>query len=221
MKLDVNQVCLSGTLCERPVYSHETHGRNYYSLFIESPRLSGLTDKIRLLIPESLLPQSPNLGNPLRVEGGLRSYNNKSTQGSRLIVATLARTLSSGVQRPENNVTLTGTLCKQPVYRKTPLGREICDMILAVNRAFGRADYLPCIAWGANARLAGDFTVGDRIALEGRMQSRQYIKVINDREIAKTAFEISINKLQILTSEDKFESHISYDYGKDTIEQDL
>ena len=221
MKLDTNQVCLSGTLCELPVYSHESHNRNYYSLFIQSPRLSGLADTIRLLIPEYMLAQCPGLGQPLRVEGSLRSYNNKSAQGSRLIVAALVRTLSPGMEAPENKVFLTGTLCKQPIYRRTPLGREICDMIVAVNRSFGRADYLPCITWGANARLADAFTVGDRISLEGRMQSRQYIKMIDDREVCKTAFEISVNQLQIMTQEDKIEPHISSDCGKNTIGQDL
>ena len=131
----------------------------------------------------------------MKVEGQLRSFNNKSGQGSKLVISVLARTIVETLEEDRNCVHLTGALCKPPVLRRTPLGRCICDVMLAVNRRYGRADYLPCIAWGQVAVRVGRMQVGDTLALEGRLQSRQYTKVLEDTSETRTAFEVSIMQL--------------------------
>ena len=131
----------------------------------------------------------------VKVEGQLRSFNNKSGQGSKLVISVLARTLIQTLEEDRNTVLLAGALCKPPVVRRTPLGRCICDVMLAVNRRYGRADYLPCIAWGQVAMRVGEMAVGDPLALEGRLQSREYTKVLADCSEVRTAFEVSIMQL--------------------------
>ena len=129
------------------------------------------------------------------MEGQLRSFNNRSGQGSKLVISVLARTITETLEEDRNCVCLTGALCKPPVLRRTPLGRCICDVMLAVNRRYGRADYLPCIAWGQVAVRVGEMGVGDVLALEGRLQSREYTKVLEDTSEVRTAFEVSIMQL--------------------------
>ena len=132
----------------------------------------------------------------MRTEGEVRSYNNKSGVGSRLVITVLVRDLAV-TQEGEgvNRLVLSGALCKRPVVRRTPLGRSICDLLLAVNRAYGRADYLPCIAWGSLAACCGRMSVGDRLRLEGRLQSRQYRKVVDGEEVTRVAYEVSVMNL--------------------------
>ena len=160
-------------------------------------RLSGSEDRINVLAPRPLLAEQPvTAGMALEVEGEVRSFNNKSGKGSRLVITLYAKTLRPWEGEDENQLLLAGVLCKPPVLRRTPLGREICDLMLAVNRRYGRADYLPCIAWGGLARLCGGLEVGDGVRLEGRLQSRAYTKVDHGVSEVRTAYEVSVMKLE-------------------------
>ena len=154
MELNYNRVELRGVAEDAPLLSHVNHGCAFYRFTLSVLRLSGQADKLPVIVPRSLLlltPVSP--GDGVHITGQLRSFNNKSGQGSRLVISTFAQTLTHDAGEPLNRIFLSGVLCKQPALRRTPLGREICDMILAVNRRYGRADYLPCIAWGATGRM--------------------------------------------------------------------
>jgi primosomal replication protein N len=145
-----------------------------------------------------LLAQCPvHEGNRVRVNGEVRSFNNKSGQGSRLVITVYARAICLSEEEHSNRLWMGGVLCKQPVYRRTPLGREICDLMLAVNRRYGRADYLPCIAWGSLAQQCASLSVGDGVRLEGRLQSRCYTKVVDGGEEQRVAFEVSIMEMEL------------------------
>ena len=193
MELNYNRVALCGTVLAAPVLSQGTHGWAFCCCPLSGARLSGQPDKLQVIAPQPLLdalPVSP--GDTVTVTGQLRSFNNKSGQGSRLVISVFAQTLTAGGAGPLNRIQLSGILCKQPVLRRTPLGREICDMILAVNRRYGRADYLPCIAWGAVAQQAACLHTGQRFTAEGRVQSRVYTKNENGVLTDRTAYEVSI-----------------------------
>lgn len=189
-----NEVLLEGLALGEPEWSHENHGAQFYRLYLQVPRLSGQVDLLPVLLPGGLAAQAAE-GRLLRVRGQLRSFNNRSGVGSRLVVSVFARELSREEGEDENRLELSGTLCKPPALRSTPLGRTICDMILAANRRYGRADYLPCIAWGSLAYRCGAMEVGDTLALEGRLQSRVYTKEIDGQPQERTAFEVSVMSL--------------------------
>ena len=177
MELNYNRVELRGVAEDAPLLSHVNHGCAFYRFTLSVLRLSGQADKLPVIVPRPLLlltPVSP--GDGVHITGQLRSFNNKSGQGSRLVISTFAQTLTHDAGEPLNRIFLSGVLCKQPALRRTPLGREICDMILAVNRRYGRADYLPCIAWGAVAQQVSLLHTGARLTAEGRVQSRVYSK---------------------------------------------
>ena len=175
-----NHAVLRGTAAAEPVFSHTNHGVDFFLFPLTVPRLSGAEDRINVVAPAPLLEGSPlSPGGWVEVTGEVRTFNNRTGPGSRLVITLLARTLAETEEPPCNQLTLTGVLCKPPILRRTPLGREICDLMLAVNRRYGRADYLPCIAWGALAQRCAGLTVGDGVALEGRLQSRIYQKVID------------------------------------------
>ncbi len=194
-----NRAELQGTLAAEPSFSYESHGTRYYLFPLDVKRLSGVSDVLNIASAQELLHRIPeNRELPLSVSGEIRSFNNKSGVGNRLIITVLAREINAGTEAFVNRLQLTGTLCKAPILRKTPLGREICDLILAVNRRYGRADYIPCIAWGKLAREAGALQVGDRIRIEGRLQSRSYIKTEEGIARERTAFEVSIMQLKLL-----------------------
>ena len=194
-----NRITLHGRVAAEPVYSHVNHGEEYYLFPLCSSRLSGVEDRLNLVISAALLSQCPlKTGDEISVWGEVRSFNNKSGQGSRLVITVFVRRLQKEQAEDENNLELAGTLCKLPVCRRTPLGRDICDMMLAVNRRYGRTDYLPCITWGLLARRCGELQVGDTLALEGRLQSRTYTKYIGEECQQRTAFEISVMSLSIL-----------------------
>ena len=192
-----NRALLRGTAAADPVWSHETHGVVYELFPLEVLRLSGSADRINIIAPRTLLERCPVRARmALEVEGEVRSFNNKSGRGSRLVITLHARSLRPGNGPDENRLVLAGVLCKPPVLRRTPLGREICDLMLAVNRRYGRADYLPCIAWGALARCCGELAVGDGLRLDGRFQSRDYNKVDQGITEKRTAYEISVMHLE-------------------------
>jgi single-strand DNA-binding protein len=186
-----NEVSLEGVAETTPIFSHESHGVRFDRFFLRVPRLSGQSDLLPVLVPEYLASLAVT-GAQLRVTGQLRSFNNKSGAGSRLILSVYALTLEAGDGTPLNRILLDGTLCKPPVLRRTPLGRSICDLMLAVSRRYGRADYLPVIAWGQLAVAAGELRVGSRLALEGRVQSRIYTKVTDTGTEERTAYEVSV-----------------------------
>lgn len=190
-----NKILLRGQAAAPPALSHRNHGVDYYVSPLRVPRLSGVDDVLNLITagPDPALWAQ---GRWIEAEGEVRSYNNRSGQGSKLVITVLVRSARPApVEEGENRLTLAGALCRRPVARRTPLGREICDLLLAVNRPYGRADYLPCIAWGSLAVHCGGLDVGDKLRLEGRLQSRQYHKLIDGEQVERTAFEISVMNL--------------------------
>ncbi|MGM9663148.1 MAG: single-stranded DNA-binding protein [Oscillospiraceae bacterium] len=196
MREGINSVELCGVVAAEPVFSHENHGQAFFRFLLEVERLSGQADRIEVLALSSTLAATPVAeGARLRVLGQLRSYNNRSTEGRRLIISVLANVITPWEGESRNVVLLTGALCKPPILRRTPLGRSICDVMLAVNRRYGRSDYLPCIAWGQLAMQVGAMPVGERLSLEGRIQSRLYTKVVGGVAEERTAYEVSVMHL--------------------------
>lgn len=199
-----NSVELCGTLGGKPEFSHMSREEAYYLFPLEIERLSGAVDRVNVLARESLLQALPvQEGSKILINGELRSFNNKSGQGSRLVITIFTRGIKIRDGEDSNEVVLKGVLCKPPNLRTTPMGREICDLMLAVSRRYGRSDYIPCIAWGQNAREAGDWAVGTPVALTGRIQSRQYVKMQDGNSVEKTAYEVSAVALQQLQALDE------------------
>lgn len=194
MELTRNEVELCGTVAAPPVFSHENHGVRFYRVPLAVARLSGQTDTLPLLVRAPLPPEAQP-GARVRALGQLRSYNNRTGPGSRLVLTVHVSSLDLWDGEAVNRVLLRGTLCKLPTLRRTPLGRSICDLILAVNRHYGRADYLPCIAWGRTAVQIAGMDVGTRLTLEGRVQSRTYTKLLENGSEERTAFEVSVMQL--------------------------
>lgn len=203
--IEDNEARLSGRIKENPEFSHEVHGEKFYKVCVVSERLSHNEDAIIVTLPEELFAGIElKEGMYICVRGQFRSYNNYSGTGNKLMLTLFARELyvKDEEDEPENEIYLNGFVCKEIVYRVTPFGREIADVLIAVNRAYNKSDYLPAIAWGRNARLLKNVKVGTNIKIKGRMQSREYQKRINETEIiSKTAYEISINCLEIANEE--------------------
>ena len=192
-----NDLLLRGTAAAEPAFSHENHDQRFYRFPLSVRRLSGQADVLQVIATgEQLSHLLPLTGRRLEIQGQLRSFNNKSGQGSRLVISAFTRLLVETAGEDVNIIELKGAICKPPVLRRTPLGRCICDMMLAVNRRYGRADYLPCIAWGQVAMVTGQLPVGSTLALEGRVQSRVYTKVLDGVPQERTAYEVSIMRLQ-------------------------
>lgn len=195
---DRNTILLRGELARPPCLSHESHGTAYDTFPLRVPRLSGAEDVLNILAPHALLkPLDLGEGETVEIAGEVRSFNNRSGQGSRLVISVLARSIQRSGEEPENRLALTGALCKLPVYRRTPLGRDICDLLLAVNRRYGRTDYLPCISWGSLAVVCRDLDVGTRLALDGRLQSRIYHKEEDGVKVPHTAYEVSVMTMEL------------------------
>ncbi len=188
-----NRAKLCGQVMTDPALSHANHGEEFCRFFLSVPRLSGQQDLLPVVIARRKLEETPiAVGDTVTVTGQLRSFNNKSGVGARLVIDLFARQLLSGGPESCNLIQLSGTICKTPTLRRTPLGREICDVILAVNRRYGRADYLPCICWGAIAQQTAALEVGSPLALEGRMQSRTYNKALESGCEERIAYEVSV-----------------------------
>ena len=199
-----NSVTLTGRVAKVPEYSHSHCGEKFYGFVIEVKRLSDAVDSVNVTISEKLLDSADlRQGADVEIEGQYRSYNNYSGVGNKLVLTVFVQSVrqadeDSDIDNP-NKIYLNGYVCKPPIYRTTPFGREITDMIIAVNRAYGKSDYIPCIAWGRNAKYASKFEVGDNVEIWGRIQSRQYIKRLEDGdEIIKTAYEISVSRLGLV-----------------------
>lgn len=197
-----NTVELCGALAAAPRFSHLSRGERFFIFPVETRRLSGAVDTINVVAREALLAALRiEEAERLCVQGELRSFNNRREEGPKLVITVFARALSlAGGGEDVNSITLRGALCKPPVLRVTPMGRDICDLMLAVNRRCGRSDYLPCICWGARARAAALYGVGDAVELTGRVQSRQYIKLIEGEPVEKTAYEVSASEIRLASA---------------------
>lgn len=199
MEQSINSITLRGSLCDLPVYSHENHGRRFWRFSLEVPRLSGAVDTLPIIAEEQLIMDiDPTAGAMLTVTGQIRSHNQRSETGRHLLIFVFAATVCAEDGEPINDVILEGPLCKEPTYRRTPLGRQICDAMLAVPRAFRRADYLPCILWGRTAQDVSACHVRDRIRIYGRLQSRIYTKLTEEGAFERTAYEISALQAEVL-----------------------
>ncbi|NLK75943.1 MAG: single-stranded DNA-binding protein [Clostridiales bacterium] len=201
---DNNQVSIAGEVISEFTFSHDVFGEGFYILEAEVPRLSSSADLIPIMVSERLIDVKQDYrGKFVEVIGQFRSYNRHEENRNKLVLSVFAREikivdeLSSDVK--PNHIFLDGFVCKPPIYRKTPLGREIADVLLAVNRPYGKSDYIPCICWGRNARYAETFNVGGHVQLWGRIQSREYQKKISENEFEKRiAYEVSVSKLEYL-----------------------
>ena len=192
MELTANHITLRGSLLSMPLYSHENHGRRFFRFYLEVPRLSGAVDVLPVIAREDVLSAMElSDGEMLTVTGQVRSHNVREDSRRRLLIFVFANLIVCEDGEPLNEVVLEGPLCREPTYRKTPLGREICDVMLAVPRAFRRADYLPCILWGRTALECAQFHTRDSLRLPGRLQSRTYPKVLESGSEERTAYEIS------------------------------
>ena len=208
--IENNMVTISGKILSEAEFSHEVYGEGFYSFMLEVPRLSDSTDKICVTISERLASRDDlEIGRYLEIEGQFRSYNNfNNTEGSKLVLTVFAREINfledeKKIKNP-NQIYLNGFICKSPIYRTTPFGREITDILLAVNRPYNKSDYIPCIAWGRNARFSSKLEVGQNIKIWGRIQSRDYQKKLETGEtVTKTAYEVSISKMEICKEDEK------------------
>ena len=193
-----------GEIVSTFTFSHEVFGEGFYMVDVSVRRLSNSVDTIPVMISERLIDvESDYRGEFLMVSGQFRSYNRHDEQKNRLVLSVFAREVSFIEEELDgaktNNILLDGYICKLPIYRKTPLGREIADLLLAVNRPYGKSDYIPCICWGRNARFASAFEVGEHVQVLGRIQSREYVKKLSETETQKrTAYEVSVSKLECL-----------------------
>lgn len=197
-----NQAIVAGEVISDFQFSHEIFGEGFYRLRIKVKRLSDAFDEIPLLISDRLVDVNQSyIGKKLEAKGQFRSYNKHENERNHLILSLFVRELEwidSYENHKPNYIMLDGYICKEPIYRMTPLGREICDILLVVNRAYGKSDYIPCICWGRNARFAGNLEIGSHIQVLGRIQSRKYQKKMGENEvICRIAYEISVNKLEI------------------------
>ena len=200
--IENNQVTIMGKVATEFSFSHEVFGEGFYMVEVEVKRLSNSEDRIPLMISERLIDVTQDYtGEYIMVHGQFRSYNRHEEQKNRLVLSVFVREISFMEEEPDgtktNSIWLDGYICKEPIYRKTPLGGEIADLLLEVNRPYGKSDYIPCICWGRNARYASGFEVGEHVQLLGRIQSREYVKRISDTETEKRiAYEVSVSKLE-------------------------
>ncbi|MGN0316369.1 MAG: single-stranded DNA-binding protein [Lachnospira sp.] len=205
--IENNRVIITGEIVSEFTFSHEVFGEGFYICNVSVNRLSDMVDIIPLMISERLIDVSKDYrGMNLEVTGQFRSYNRHEGNKNKLVLSIFVRELKfiEDDEMPEeqsksNSIFLDGYICKPPIYRKTPLGREIADILIAVNRPYGKSDYIPCIAWGRNARFAGGLAVGSHLQVNGRVQSREYTKKIDEEEVEKrVAYEVSVSKIDLV-----------------------
>ena len=199
MEHENNTITVRGCLQTLPQFSHENHGRKFYRFILDVPRLSGAVDSLPVIAEEALVMDlDPCAGEMILITGQVRSHNQKTDGKRRLVIFIFADSIMVDNGEPINDVVVEGPLCKDPIYRRTPLGREICDVMLAVPRLFHRADYLPCILWGRTALEVSACRTSDCIRIYGRLQSRIYTKITDDGPVEKVAYEISALSAEIL-----------------------
>ena len=200
--IENNQVTIMGEVASEFTFSHEVFGEGFYIVEVLVRRLSNSDDRIPLMISERLIDVTQDYrGEYIMVSGQFRSYNKHEEHKNHLVLSVFVREVAFVEEEMDgaktNNIMLDGYICKEPIYRKTPLGREIADLLLAVNRPYGKSDYIPCICWGRNARYASNFEVGEHVQIFGRIQSREYVKKLTETETEKRiAYEVSVSKLE-------------------------
>jgi len=197
-----NHAEIIGVVCDEPTMSHEIYGEKFYVFSVEIERLSGISDNIKVMVSDRLLADTTvKIGDLVEVEGQFRSYNSYENGDNRLVLTVFAKDIRVADRDAEKNpnlLFLNGYICKEPVYRTTPFGREITDLLLAVNRSYNKSDYIPVIAWGRNARYCKNINIGDNIKVWGRIQSRIYQKHLSEDEvIEKTAYEVSVSRMEM------------------------
>lgn len=200
-----NVATICGVVTEEPRYSHQMYGEGFYESSLTVPRLSDQVDVIPFTVSERLLIDGAiSVGNTVTLSGQLRSYNKVTDGRSKLLLTLFVRdVLEYDPSRNPNSIDIVGYICKAPIYRMTPFKREICDLLLAVNRAYNKSDYLPCIAWGRNARFIKEADVGARVCINGRIQSRNYQKILEDGNTeTRVAYEVSINRIELSAEEE-------------------
>ncbi len=197
-----NQVSIVGEIISDFSYSHEVYGEGFYMMEVSVRRLSDFVDYIPVMVSERLIDVTANyIGQEVYIGGQFRSFNRHEEKKNRLILTVFARELEliEVEEEPANQIFLDGYICKEAIYRKTPLGREIADLLVAVNRSYGKSDYIPCICWGRNARFASGFEVGSHVQIWGRIQSRDYVKKIDEDQVEqRTAYEVSVSKIEFI-----------------------
>ena len=202
MDISNNQAQVTGVITDEFTFNHEIYAEKFYTFTLSIPRLSGTDDSVHVMVSERLLSgEDFKVGDCVDIEGQFRSYNSYEDNGdNRLVLTIFAKDIKKNNDEKSHNpnvLYLNGYICKPPIYRTTPFGREITDLLIAVNRSYNKSDYIPVIAWGRNARYAKTLEVGDNVRVWGRIQSRNYQKRINDEEvITKTAYEVSVSKLE-------------------------
>ena len=198
--LSNNRVFLFGEIASEPKFSHESFGEAFYEIDLKVKRLSEQFDTIPITISDKLLTKEMQVGTKLAIKGQFRSYNKVEDEKSKLMLTVFVREIIEYNETMNPNIIeISGFVCKEPTYRTTPFKREICDVLIAVNRAYNKSDYLPCIAWGRNARYASGFEVGEHVQILGRIQSRDYVKKISETETeTRTAYEVSVSKLECI-----------------------
>ncbi len=209
-----NKVFISGEIVSDAEFSHEVYGEGFYEMNVLVKRLSGQGDILPMTVSERLIADKQlKKGVIINALGQFRSYNKLVDGKSKLMLTVFVRELIDGVSvKNPNSIVLSGYICKPPVYRTTPFNREIADILIAVNRSYNKSDYIPCIAWGRNARFAKNLAVGEKIAIAGRIQSREYQKRISDEEIkVMTAYEVSISKLAAYENVDNFDAESEFE----------
>lgn len=212
-----NQVTIVGKVVEDIQFSHRVYGEGFYTFMVDVPRLSEISDTLPVTISERLLADKKTLLNEIvEIKGQFRSYNQYDQGKNRLILTIFTLDIEFIENREEikyeNQIFLDGFICKEPIYRTTPFGREITDMLLAVNRSYHKSDYIPCIAWGRNAKYAQYLKVGDHLRIWGRIQSRNYQKKLDNGElITKVAYEVSISKMEVVDEDDNNQDEMTSD----------
>jgi single-stranded DNA-binding protein len=209
-----NKVFISGEIVTNAQFSHEVYGEGFYEMNLMVKRLSGQGDILPVTISERLISdRNLKIGDTINALGQFRSYNKLIDGKSKLMLTVFIRELVDDmVVRNPNTIVLTGYICKPPIYRTTPFNREIADVLIAVNRSYNKSDYIPCIAWGRNARFAKNLAVGEKIAISGRIQSREYQKRVTDDDVKTlTAYEVSISKLSAYENAEEFDIEEEFD----------
>lgn len=209
-----NKVYLMGEIVSDAVFSHEIYGEGFYEFFVKINRLSGQADILPITLSERLIQDGMlERGKIICAEGQFRSYNKLENGKSRLMLTVFVRELLKEIpEKNPNNILLSGYICKPPIYRTTPFNREIADLLVAVNRAYNKSDYIPCIAWGRNARFVKNLGVGDRVAISGRIQSREYQKRYSEEDVrTMTAYEVSVSKLATFEAGEEFDIETEFD----------
>lgn len=226
---DNNHLVLVGKVTSDKRFSHEIYGEKFYIFDLSVPRLSGNADMIPVTISERLLTMKDiAIGSKLEIDGQFRSYNSYDQEKNRLILTVFAKDINFLENQEDevevsseiisNEVTLDGYICKKPIYRKTPFGREIADILLAVNRAYNKSDYIPCIAWGRNARFSENIPVGTEVRIIGRVQSRQYEKKYEDgTSEVKIAYEVSVASLEVIDQAENIRMEENIEEDKEAI----